>query len=72
MIETLAFDTILMDVELPVLGGFATKAVRKMPGERFRELVILALTTDLPKQVRELPDRRHEWRAHQTLFETRF
>ena len=55
MIESLMFDIVLLDLELPGMGGLAvSKAVRSLPGEIFKELVILGLTAHKKEHVRDI------------------
>ena len=44
-VQTLAYDAVLMDIQMPVMDGFeATDAIRALPGERFQTMPIIAMT----------------------------
>lgn len=46
------FDLILMDLQMPVMGGYeAAQKIRKIPG--FRKLPIIAMTADVMTGIRE-------------------
>lgn len=54
MIQTQRFDVILLDVELPGMGGVeVTKKVRRLPGEVFNELAIIGMTAHEKVTVKE-------------------
>ncbi|MBT3634538.1 MAG: response regulator [Candidatus Marinimicrobia bacterium] len=52
MVESLPFDLVLMDLQMPVMSGYeATENIRK--DDRFNDLPILAMTADAMTGVRE-------------------
>ena len=45
MLTTMHFDLVLMDIEMPVMGGIeAARRIRRLEDERFRNLPVIALT----------------------------
>ena len=49
------FDGILMDCEMPVMGGFeATKEIRKLDAERGQKSIIIAFTANIGEQDRQV------------------
>lgn len=45
MVKQKDYDLVLMDLQMPVLDGFkAARIIRELPGEKYRELPIIALT----------------------------
>lgn len=50
------YDLILMDVRMPVMDGYeATRAIRALPGDKYRQTPIIALTADTVKELQKHP-----------------
>ena len=45
MVKQKDYDLVLMDLQMPILDGFrAASIIRELPGEKYKELPIIALT----------------------------
>ncbi len=55
LVTSQTFDGILMDCEMPVMGGFeATKEIRKLDAERGQKSIIVAFTANADEQDRQV------------------
>ena len=55
--ESNAYDLVLMDLQMPEMNGTeATRAIRRLPGKRFRDLPILILTAGTEADVQRAID----------------
>ncbi len=53
IVQTQAFDIVLMDLQMPVMDGYeTTEAIRKL-GDKYQDLPIVALTADVVSDVRQ-------------------
>ena len=54
MVKKKHYDLILMDVRMPVMDGYqAAKAIRALPGTRFAQVPIIALTADTVSELKK-------------------
>ena len=53
-VKNTVYDMVLMDLQMPVMDGFeATKAIRKLEGDYYRDLPIIALTASIVNKEKE-------------------
>jgi PAS domain S-box-containing protein len=54
IIQTDAFDLVLMDLQMPIMDGFeAARTIRKLSGSYYQEVPIIALTADVFPEVKQ-------------------
>jgi signal transduction histidine kinase/ActR/RegA family two-component response regulator len=54
MVQTKSYDIVLMDLQMPEMDGYETTiAIRKLPGEKFKNLPIIALTASAMLDIKD-------------------
>jgi CheY-like chemotaxis protein len=51
-VKTIEYDLVLMDLQMPRMNGYtASRAIREIPGKRFKEMPIIALTASILAEI---------------------